>query len=172
MCTQWHMFFAHQAPPAKKVQAALGKIMAPYSDQDDNHCPEVALVIGMKPKKHYYCCSVDVHQNEISSCLDCPQPSIFCVFSIDERAVWTARELEASARQKKQGGGGRGAKKISIFLSLASRPPPPARSRFALASRSLRLLFCVEKSRGCGQSTSCYDQATCRQFFLLGTEHR
>ena len=38
-------------------------------------------------------------------------PLIFRVFSIDERAVRTARELDASVKRKKQGGGGRGAKK-------------------------------------------------------------
>ncbi len=49
----------------------------------------------------------------------------------------TARELDASAKQKKQD-----------FLRSPSRPLPP-RGR---ASRSLRLFFCVEKSTGCGQS--------------------
>ena len=34
--------------------------------------------------------------------LDCSQPSMF--FSIDERAMRTARELDASAKRKKQGG--------------------------------------------------------------------
>ena len=63
----------------------------------------------------------------------------------------TTRKLDASAKRKKQGGGGRGAKKLSIFLSLASLASRPLPRR-ARASRSLRLLFCVEKSRGCGQS--------------------
>ena len=56
----------------------------------------------------------------------------------------TARELDASAKRKKQGGGVRGAKKIffSIFLSLASlasRPPPP--SPRTLVSFALFLVF-------------------------------
>ena len=55
----------------------------------------------------------------------------------------TARELGASVKWKKQGGKARGANFIVfifyfIFLSLASHPPPP--------TRSLYLLFCIEKS--------------------------
>ncbi len=72
-----------------------------------------------------FCCCCFRETKNLSK-LDCPQPSIFSCFSIDERAVRTARELDASAKRKKQEGG-------------------RARARFVS-------FFCVEKSRGCGQS--------------------
>ncbi len=67
----------------------------------------------------------------------------FVFFSIDERAVRTVRELDASVKRKKQGGGGE-SEKLSRFARFPPLPPPPA------CLRSLRLLFCVAKSRGCG----------------------
>ena len=39
-------------------------------------------------------------------CWTVHSPQFFRVFSIDERAVRTARELDASTKRKKQGGGG------------------------------------------------------------------
>ena len=79
-------------------------------------------------------------------------PLFFRVFTIDERAVRTARELDASEnRRSKRVGGGGGGERKEYFSFVRFPPLPPARSHSALAS-SLRLRFCVEKSRGCGQS--------------------
>ncbi len=84
-------------------------------------------------------CTDRLGEKAVGVVLDCPQPSIFSFFffSIDERAVRTAKELDASAKRKKQGGGS----------------PSP----HALTLRARFFCFiCVEKSRGCGQSRVVY----------------